>query len=153
MGAETFALSHSDSKLKDAEKLGVKAENFIITKDDAVSVSTYSTFVVGPLPGAGLRPPLSSTTSRWTSSSARPPTFSRSSLSTSRYSSRFRAVIIRGLPDLPADAPSRGHARPPWSPRGQASVLLRPGLGWQEPCPCRQSHRRHSRDQVRCSIS
>ncbi|KAG0148213.1 hypothetical protein CROQUDRAFT_670034 [Cronartium quercuum f. sp. fusiforme G11] len=34
LGAETFAISHSDSKLKDAEKLGVKKENFIIAKDE-----------------------------------------------------------------------------------------------------------------------
>ncbi|GAA5959871.1 hypothetical protein JCM8115_004888 [Rhodotorula mucilaginosa] len=33
MGAEVYALSHSDSKLQDAQKLGVKPENFIITKD------------------------------------------------------------------------------------------------------------------------
>ncbi|KAH9816586.1 zinc-binding alcohol dehydrogenase [Melampsora americana] len=33
LGAETFAISHSDSKLADAEKLGVKKENFIIAKD------------------------------------------------------------------------------------------------------------------------
>lgn len=33
LGAETFALSHSDSKLADAEKLGVDAAHFIITKD------------------------------------------------------------------------------------------------------------------------
>ncbi|GAA5828593.1 hypothetical protein JCM3770_006319, partial [Rhodotorula araucariae] len=33
MGAETFALSHSASKIDDAEKLGVKRENFIVAKD------------------------------------------------------------------------------------------------------------------------
>lgn len=33
LGAETYALSHSDSKLADAAKLGVKPENFIIAKD------------------------------------------------------------------------------------------------------------------------
>lgn len=33
LGADTYALSHSDSKLHDAEGLGVKPENFIITKD------------------------------------------------------------------------------------------------------------------------
>lgn len=33
LGAETFALSHSDSKLADAEKLGVDHDHFIITKD------------------------------------------------------------------------------------------------------------------------
>lgn len=36
MGAETFALSHSANKAGDAEKLGVKPENFIVTKDEAV---------------------------------------------------------------------------------------------------------------------
>jgi len=33
LGADTYAISHSDSKLGDAEKLGVKKENFIIAKD------------------------------------------------------------------------------------------------------------------------
>ncbi|TNY24000.1 NADP-dependent alcohol dehydrogenase [Rhodotorula diobovata] len=33
MGAETYALSHSASKIEDAEKLGVKRDNFIIAKD------------------------------------------------------------------------------------------------------------------------
>lgn len=33
LGAETFAISHSSSKLDDAVKLGVKKENFIIAKD------------------------------------------------------------------------------------------------------------------------
>lgn len=33
LGADTYALSHSDSKLADAKKLGVKPENFLITKD------------------------------------------------------------------------------------------------------------------------
>ncbi|KAM0751629.1 GroES-like protein [Meredithblackwellia eburnea MCA 4105] len=41
MGAETFALSHSASKLSDAEKLGVKPENFIITKDEAAVAEKY----------------------------------------------------------------------------------------------------------------
>lgn len=42
MGAETFALSHSDSKLADAERLGVKPENFIITRDDAATAVKYA---------------------------------------------------------------------------------------------------------------
>ncbi|KAA1135559.1 hypothetical protein PGTUg99_018502 [Puccinia graminis f. sp. tritici] len=33
LGAEVFAISHSDSKREDAEKLGVKKENFIVSKD------------------------------------------------------------------------------------------------------------------------
>lgn len=44
LGAETFALSHSDSKIKDAEKLGVKPENFIITKDLAAVTKKYNRF-------------------------------------------------------------------------------------------------------------
>ncbi|KAL8291860.1 hypothetical protein RQP46_002118 [Phenoliferia psychrophenolica] len=42
MGAETYALSHSDSKLADAERLGVKPENFIITKDDKETARKYN---------------------------------------------------------------------------------------------------------------
>ncbi|KAM0787987.1 hypothetical protein ACM66B_006189 [Microbotryomycetes sp. NB124-2] len=42
LGAETFALSHSDRKLADAEKLGVKPENFIITKDQKETVKKWS---------------------------------------------------------------------------------------------------------------
>ncbi|KAH9469359.1 hypothetical protein Pst134EA_009880 [Puccinia striiformis f. sp. tritici] len=34
LGADVYAISHSDSKLDDAEKLGVKKENFIICKDN-----------------------------------------------------------------------------------------------------------------------
>ncbi|KDE08731.1 hypothetical protein MVLG_01186 [Microbotryum lychnidis-dioicae p1A1 Lamole] len=42
LGAETFALSHSDSKLTDAEKLGVKPENFIITKDETATAKKWA---------------------------------------------------------------------------------------------------------------
>ncbi|MBW0495954.1 hypothetical protein O181_035669 [Austropuccinia psidii MF-1] len=42
LGAETFAISHSDSKLADAEKLGVKKENFIIAKDLEETVKKWS---------------------------------------------------------------------------------------------------------------
>lgn len=42
LGAETFALSHSDSKLADAEKLGVKPENFIITKDEKACIAKWA---------------------------------------------------------------------------------------------------------------
>ncbi|KAK4701401.1 hypothetical protein P7C70_g4830, partial [Phenoliferia sp. Uapishka_3] len=41
MGAETFALSHSASKIGDAEKLGVKPENFIVTKDGEATVEKW----------------------------------------------------------------------------------------------------------------
>ncbi|KAA1076799.1 hypothetical protein PGT21_019498 [Puccinia graminis f. sp. tritici] len=34
LGADVYAISHSDSKKEDAEKLGVKPENFIISKDE-----------------------------------------------------------------------------------------------------------------------
>lgn len=33
MGAEVYALSHSASKMDDAEKLGCPRENFIVAKD------------------------------------------------------------------------------------------------------------------------
>ncbi|KAI5475822.1 hypothetical protein MNV49_000833, partial [Pseudohyphozyma bogoriensis] len=42
MGAETFALSHSANKQADAEKLGVPAENFIITKDIAATAEKWA---------------------------------------------------------------------------------------------------------------
>ncbi|KAL8291237.1 hypothetical protein RQP46_002215 [Phenoliferia psychrophenolica] len=41
MGAETFALSHSDSKIADATKLGVKPESFIVAKDTAATAAKY----------------------------------------------------------------------------------------------------------------
>ena len=42
MGAETYALSHSTSKVEDAEKLGVKRENFIVAKDVKETVKQWS---------------------------------------------------------------------------------------------------------------
>ncbi|KAL8291238.1 hypothetical protein RQP46_002216 [Phenoliferia psychrophenolica] len=42
MGAETFALSHSTSKVADAAKLGVKAESFIVAKDAAATAIKYA---------------------------------------------------------------------------------------------------------------
>ncbi|GJN87882.1 hypothetical protein Rhopal_000837-T1 [Rhodotorula paludigena] len=42
MGAETYALSHSSSKIDDAEKLGVKRENFIVAKDAEATVKQWS---------------------------------------------------------------------------------------------------------------
>lgn len=42
LGAETYALSHSDSKLADAEKLGVDHDHFIVTKDLAATTKKYA---------------------------------------------------------------------------------------------------------------
>jgi alcohol dehydrogenase (NADP+) len=42
MGAEVYALSHSDRKLADAEKLGCKKENFIIAKDKEATKAKWS---------------------------------------------------------------------------------------------------------------
>ncbi|GAA5902861.1 hypothetical protein JCM8208_006496 [Rhodotorula glutinis] len=42
MGAETYALSHSTSKIDDAEKLGVKRDNFIVAKDVKATVEKWS---------------------------------------------------------------------------------------------------------------
>lgn len=45
LGAEVFAISHSDSKKNDAERLGVKPENFIVAKDpDGVVKEWRNTF-------------------------------------------------------------------------------------------------------------
>jgi len=42
MGAEVFAISHSDSKKADAEKMGVPTENFIVAKDQAEVVKKWA---------------------------------------------------------------------------------------------------------------
>ncbi|POY73551.1 hypothetical protein BMF94_3489 [Rhodotorula taiwanensis] len=42
MGAEVYALSHSDSKKADAEKLGCPPENFIIAKDVKETAKKYN---------------------------------------------------------------------------------------------------------------
>ncbi|GAA6000769.1 hypothetical protein JCM10207_004651 [Rhodosporidiobolus poonsookiae] len=42
MGAEVYALSHSARKLDDAEKLGLKRENFIIAKDKEETKKNWS---------------------------------------------------------------------------------------------------------------
>ena len=41
LGAETFAISHSDHKKHDAEKLGVKPENFIVASDEKATAEKY----------------------------------------------------------------------------------------------------------------
>jgi hypothetical protein len=40
--AKVYALSHSDRKLADAEKLGCKKENFIIAKDKEATKAKWS---------------------------------------------------------------------------------------------------------------
>jgi len=42
LGAETFAISHSDSKKNDAEKLGVKPEDFIIASNPEETAKKYA---------------------------------------------------------------------------------------------------------------
>ncbi|KAA1122221.1 hypothetical protein PGTUg99_034527 [Puccinia graminis f. sp. tritici] len=42
LGADVYAISHSDSKKEDAEKLGVKPENFIISKDEKETTKKWA---------------------------------------------------------------------------------------------------------------
>lgn len=42
MGAEVYALSHSESKKAEAEKLGCKPENFIVTRDVKETASKWN---------------------------------------------------------------------------------------------------------------
>ncbi|GAA5824375.1 hypothetical protein JCM5353_005014 [Sporobolomyces roseus] len=42
LGAETFALSHSDKKVPDAEKLGVDADHFVVYKDIAATAKKWA---------------------------------------------------------------------------------------------------------------
>ncbi|GAA5876101.1 hypothetical protein JCM1840_002769 [Sporobolomyces johnsonii] len=42
LGAETYALSHSDKKVADADKLGVHPDHFIVYKDHAATIAKWA---------------------------------------------------------------------------------------------------------------
>ena len=57
LGAETYAFSQSDSKRADAEKLGLKSENFIIAKDVKATLEKWNrTFDLIICTNSGLLP-------------------------------------------------------------------------------------------------